>query len=203
MKGEITMNLDKCVKNLEGRGHKVSVFETKEEALAYLNSEITNTEVGIGGSITVKEMGLYDELVKTNIVHWHWAGKEEHVLNKENASPVYITGINALTEDGEILNIDGTGNRLAGQVFGQKKVYYISGINKICPDFNSALERARNIAAVKNCARFDSKNTPCKIDGKCHDCRSKDRICNALLVVWGRMGGMDTEVVLIKEELGY
>ena len=113
----------------------------------------------------------------------------------------YITGANAISEDGEILNIDGRGNRLSAQLFGHKKVYIVSGVNKLCPNFDSALYRARNTAAVENCKRFDN-NTPCKLDGKCHDCRSKERICNALVVLWGPMMGMSAEVVLIDEELG-
>ena len=86
-----------------------------------------------------------------------------------------------LKKENEQLNSDGRGNRLAGQVFGNKKLYIVAGTNKICLDFTSALERARNVAAVQNCKRFEAK-TPCKIDDKCHDCRSADRICRALLV---------------------
>ena len=111
-------------------------------------------------------------------------------------------GIYAISEDGEILNIDGTGNRTASLMFGHKKVYIVAGTNKICPDFESALYRARNVAAVQNCRRFPDKNTPCKIDGKCHDCRSRDRICNALEVLWGPMNRMETEIVLIDGDYG-
>ena len=121
---------------------------------------------------------------------------------KANAAEVYISSANAITEDGEILNIDGRGNRLAAQVYGDKRLYIVAGVNKICPDFPSALDRARNQAAPPNCARLNL-NTPCRADGKCHDCHSPSRICNALLVHWAPMRGMDTEVVLINEELGY
>ena len=86
-------------------------------------------------------------------------------------------------------------------MFGQKKVYYVVSSNKVCPDFESALFRARNTAAVENCKRFPNK-PPCQIDEKCHDCRSKDRICRALLVTWMPMMDMETEVILIDEELG-
>ena len=197
-----TINLEKTVKQLELRGHKVSVFASKEEALQYLASEIRDTEVGIGGCMTAEQMGLYEKLSENNTVYWHWRSKEADVRKKENDAPIFITGCNAISEDGQILNIDGTGNRLAGQVFGNKKVYFVSGTNKICPDFDSALFRARNVAAATNAGRFPV-NTPCKIDGKCHDCRAADRICNALLVIWGPMIGMKTEVILIEEDLGY
>ena len=93
------------------------------------------------------------------------------------------------------------GNRLAGQIWGHKKVYIVSGTNKICPDFDAALYRARNTAAVENGKRFP-KNQPCQIDGKCHDCRGESRICRALLVLWAPMMGMETEIVLIDQELG-
>ena len=196
------MDLEKCVKQLTLRGHKVSVFDTKEEAKEYLTSNLKDTEIGIGGCMTAEQMGLYEGLSENNKVYWHWKSADPDIRAKANAAPVYITGINALTQDGQILNIDGMGNRLAGQVYGNKKVYFISGTNKICDDFDSALSRARNVAAVTNSKRF-TYETPCKADGKCHDCRVKDRICNALLVIWGPMFGMETEVILIKEELGY
>ena len=112
-----------------------------------------------------------------------------------------VSGANAISEDGEIFSIDGRGNRVASQLFGHKKVYIVSSVSKICPDFDSALYRARNTAAVENVKRFPYE-TPCKIDGKCHDCRSPQRVCNALVVLWGPMMGMETEVVLIDEELG-
>ena len=195
-------DLKKTVKSLEQRGHVVRVFPTGKEAADYLVGEIRNTEVGIGGCMTAEQIGLYEKLSEKNVVYWHWRSQDPDIRKKENEAPVFITGCNAISEDGEILNIDGSGNRLAGQVFGNKKVYFISGINKICHDFDSALFRARNVASVTNAARFDIK-TPCKLDGQCHNCLSKDRICNALLVIWGPMIGMETEVILIEEDLGY
>ena len=200
--GGISMNLQKTLKNLELRGFSTKYFEKGSEAVSYLSDEIKDTTVGIGGCMTAKQLGLYESLSKNNQIFWHWIEPGPETLKKANAAEVYITSANALSEDGEILNIDGRGNRLAGQVFGNKKVYIIVGINKICPDFDSALSRARNTAAVTNAGRFDC-SVPCKLDGKCHDCRAKDRICNALLVLWGPMMEMETEVILIGEELGY
>ena len=196
------MDIEKTIKNLELRGFKVKHFKSGEEASAYLDREIDGTQVGIGGSTTVQQLGLFEMLQKHNSVYWHWKAPGEETLKMANSAPVYITSANAITEGGEILNIDGNGNRLAAQVYGKKKVYIVSGTNKICPDFDSALYRARNIAAVKNCKRFDNNN-PCKTDDKCHDCRMKTRLCNALLVLWAHMNGMDTELILIDEELGF
>ncbi len=196
------MNIEKTVKSLENRGYSVKFFSTADEASAYLAANIKGKSVGFGGSVTSRDMGLYELLGKENEVYWHWLEPGPETIAKANSAEVYISGANAITEEGEILNIDGTGNRLAAQVYGQKKLYIISGTNKICPDFNSALTRAREVACVKNCARLDL-NTPCRADGKCHDCRSSDRICNALLVLWAPVRNMECEVILIGEELGY
>lgn len=195
------MNIEKTIKSLELRRFKVSHFATSAEAADYLCGAIRGTSVGIGGSKTVDQLGIYERLTENNEVYWHWKVPGAETLEKANAAHVYLSSANAISENGEILNIDGRGNRLAGQVYGNKKVYIVAGTNKICPDFDSALYRARNVAAVQNSRRFENSN-PCRIDGKCHDCRMESRICNALLVLWGPMMGMETEIVLIDEELG-
>ena len=197
------MNMEKAIRNLKLRGFSVQHFATGAEAAAYLDAQIRDTTVGIGGSMTAKELGLYETLSAHNEVFWHWVTPGWDTLEKANHAAVYITSVNAMTEGGELLNIDGRGNRLAGQVFGRKRVYFVVGTNKLCPDFESALSRARNTAAVTNCKRFPNK-PPCQLDDKCHDCRSPERICRALLVLWAPMMDMEScEVVLIDEELGY
>lgn len=195
------MNIEKAIKNFELRGYSVRHFATGAEAADYLAGQVQDTTVGIGGCKTAEQLGLYERLSEHNQVFWHWREPGMETLQKANAAAVYITSANAMSEDGEILNIDGRGNRLAGQVFGNKKLYVVAGVNKLCPDFASALERARNVAAVQNCRRFEAK-TPCKLDDRCHDCRSTDRICRALLVLWGPVMGMEAEVILIDEDLG-
>lgn len=196
------MNLEKTMKNLEDRGFTVKYFPSGKEASDYLNSCIDGTSVGIGGCMTAEQLGLYDSLSAHNTVYWHWKSSEENIRELENSAPFFITSVNAISEDGQLLNIDGMGNRLAGMTYGKKQTYVIAGVNKLCDDFDSALSRVRNVAAVKNAARF-KKNTPCQIDGKCHDCRSPERICGSLLVMWQPPMGMKVEVVLIGEELGY
>ena len=196
------MDIEKTIRSLRERHYTVQHFATSAEAAEYLTNSIKDTTVGIGGSKTVEQLGLYELLSESNTVYWHWKSAEPDTREKANAAAVYLTGANAISEDGEILNIDGAGNRLAAQVYGRKRLYIIAGTNKICPDFNAALYRARNTAAVLNCRRFNGK-TPCRVDGKCHDCRSLDRICNALLVLWAPMAGMTTEVILIDEALGF
>lgn len=196
------MDIEKTIRALKGRGFAVSHFATGAEAADYLAERIQDTTVGIGGSMTVQQLGLYERLSARNEVFWHWKTPGPETLEKASHAAVYLTSVNAMTEGGELLNIDGRGNRLAAQVFGRKKVYFLVGANKLCPDFDAALNRARNTAAVANCKRFPIK-PPCQLDGKCHDCRSADRICRALLVLWAPMTDMDCEVVLIDEELGY
>ena len=196
------MDIETTIRALTGRGFAVQHFATAAEAADYLDGAIDGTTVGIGGSKTIDQLGLYDRLTGHNTVWWHWRTPGFATLDNALTAPVYLSSANAITADGQILNIDGRGNRLAGQVYGRKTVYIVAGTNKICPDFESAVFRARNTAAVQNCKRFPA-NTPCKIDDKCHDCRSNERICNAMLVLWGPMMDMDkVEIVLIDEELG-
>lgn len=196
------MDIEKTIQNLEGRGFMVKYFETGRAAVEYLTHEIVDTTVGIGGSKTVEALGIYEALSRQNTVYWHWRSSDPDIRDKENSAAVFLSSANAISEDGEILNIDGGGNRLAGMVYGKKRTYIIAGTNKICPDFGSALERARNVAAVKNAERFQV-NTPCRVDGRCHDCRISDRICSALLVLWQPPKGMNVEVILIDEVFGY
>lgn len=196
------MDTEKTIKNLKSRGFAVTYFDTGAQAAQHVAQQLHNTTVGIGGSKTVEALGLYDALSKDNDVAWHWIVPGKETLAKEMVAEYFISSANAISEDGEIINIDGKGNRVAATLYGHKKVFILAGTNKICPDFAAALDRARNVAAVKNAGRFDI-NTPCKLDGKCHDCRSPQRICRGLTVLWGPMMEMETEVVLIGEELGY
>ena len=200
------MDLEKTIRALKGRGFAVSCFATKEEAADYLAGAIQNTSVGMGGSKTLDELGVYDRLKETNEVFWHWREPGIPTLDKALTAQTYLSSANAITEDGQIINIDGRGNRLASMVYGPgKDIYIVAGVNKIEEDFDKALFRARNTAAVQNMARF-AGSQPCqseKAGGKCYDCRSKDRGCNGLLVLWGKMFDMQKlEVVLIEEELG-
>ena len=196
------MEFDIIKSNLEKKGYKVSCFATKEEAAAYLDGQIDGVSVACGGSMTVKEMGLSDKLRTHNDFIWHWEGGDRM---QAMSTDVYLSSVNGIAETGEIVNIDGMGNRLASTLFGHKKLYFIVGKNKIAKDLDGAVWRARNVAAPRNAMRFAVK-TPCVAHGggKCFDCKSPERICKALLVFWERPNGIkDTEVVLIDEELGY
>ena len=116
---------------------------------------------------------------------------------------VYLTSANAVSAMGEIVNIDGTCNRVAGSLYGFDACYVVCGVNKLTPDLTSAMRRARTIAAPLNARRL-GKRTPCAVDGKCHDCRSPERICRAMAVLMAPPARMrHYEIVLIGEELGY
>lgn len=196
------MPFEAVKKNLEARGFQVRVFATGAEAAAYLDGAIDGVSVGIGGSVTVRELGLYDKLAAHNEMHWHWAGGPEE-RTAAMQTQVYITSANGLAETGEIINIDGSGNRVAATLYGHQKVYFIIGRNKLAPTYDEALWRARNIAAPKNAQRLGRK-TPCAVRGdRCYDCKSPDRICRGLVVLWGPMREMETEIVLVDEDLGY
>ena len=195
------MTFETVKKNLEARGFSVSTFSTAAEAAAYLDSAIDGTTVGIGGSMTVQQMGLHEKLAAHNEVHWHWTDGPEARAKAAHAD-VYITSANGITENGEVINIDGAGNRVASTLYGHKRVYFIIGRNKLAPTYDEALWRARNIAAPKNAQRL-GKKTPCAVKGdRCYDCKSPDRICRGLVVLWGPSMGVETEIVLVDEDLG-
>ena len=192
---------DAVKKSLQQRGFTVSCFATKEEAAAYLNGAIDGVSVGFGGSGTLEAMGLYDSLSSHNTVYWHWKQGEDARADAATAE-VYLSSANAVAETGEIVNIDGLGNRAASTLYGHKKLYIVAGRNKLAPDFHQALWRARNVAGPKRAQQM-KKRTPCAIRGdRCYDCKSPDRICRGLVVLWGPTLGMPTEVVLIDEDLG-
>ena len=113
----------------------------------------------------------------------------------------YLSSANAITEDGIIVNIDGTGNRVAAITFGPRNVIFVIGMNKLTQDVDSALARARSLAAPVNTARFDIQ-TPCKLDGVCHNCLSDDCICNYIHYLRHSPKGKH-KVILVGESLGY
>ena len=196
------MNLEKTIKNLEARHFKVSHFASGAEAADYLAQALQGQTVGIGGSKTVDQIGLFDKLEEGK-AFWHWKVPGDATYAAAATADAYVSGANAISEDGEIFSIDGRGNRVATQLFGHKKVYFVIGKNKLAEDYDKALWRARNIAGPKNAQRLGRK-TPCaaKAD-RCYNCSSPDRICKVLSVFWGAPMGADCEVVLIKEDLGY
>ena len=198
-------NVQKLTENLERNGFVVSYYETAAEATAALKKSIKGKTVGMGGSCTIQEMGLYDVLSEENQVFWHWRQPADEARANAAKAQVYITSVNGVAETGELINIDGYGNRLAAAMCGREKVYLIIGVNKIAPDYQTALYRARNIAAPLNARRL-KRETPCALGEqlKCYDCNSPQRICRGMSVFFRSMDGVgEMEVVIINEELGY
>ena len=201
------MDFSKVKASLETNGFTVSVFATAVEAAEYLNGQIDGVRVGIGGSMTILGMGLYEKLAEHNTMYWHWKVPEgadlKDIYRGAQTADVYLSSVNGLAETGEIINIDGSGNRVSAIQYGHKKVYLIAGANKIAVDYDAALCRARNVASPLNAQRLNRK-TPCAARAdKCYDCKSPERICRGLSVLWKKPGACDYEVVLIGENLGY
>ena len=195
-------DLEKTGKNLEGRGFRVHRFATGAEAAEFLVQTLHGTSIGIGGSVTIDTLGVYDRLCGSNEVFWHWKNHAPETRERAGKAETYLCSANGVSENGEIVNIDGAGNRVASTLYGHKKVYLIISRNKLAADYDGALWRARNVAAPKNAQRLNRK-TPCAIKGdRCYDCKSPDRICCGLVVLWRPMMGQDIEIILVDEDLG-
>ena len=197
------MGFDTVKQNLEERGYTVRVFSTGKEAADYLDAAIDGKSVGFGGSATLDALGVYERLGKHNETVWHWKWEDPAAARREAmTTDVYLTSVNALAETGELVNIDGAGNRVAATLFGHEKVYYVIGRNKLVPTYDQAVWRARNVAAPQR-ARQLGKKTPCAVKcDRCYDCKSPERICRGLVTLWGPMLGMEAEVLLVDAELG-
>ncbi len=203
----MTYNFEILKNNLEKKGYKVAVFDNKEAAAEYLDGQIDGRTVGFGGSVTLREMNLFEILSKHNTVYTHENKPENMTVAEARTvaarSDIYISSVNGISEDGVIVNIDNTGNRVAAISYGPEKVYLVIGGNKLAKDYEAALFRARNVAAPLNAKRLNRK-THCAVNGeKCYDCNSPERICRTLSVLWDKPVGAEYEVVLINEDLGY
>ena len=200
------MDAEKLQRSLKARGWDFKHFATGDEAADYLAGELSGASVGIGGCGTADAIGLYDKLKAVcPDVAWHW--KEEDQLAarmRAMTTDAYVCSANAIAETGEIVNIDGMGNRIAATTFGHKRLYIVAGKNKVCPDLESAIHRARNVAAPLR-ARSMGMNTPCtrSEELKCYYCSAADRVCCAMTILMHKMMGMDKcELILIDQDLG-
>ena len=201
------MDFKKIKAKLESLGYGVTCFDTAEAATDYLDEKIHDKTVGFGGSVTLEQMGLYDRLALNNEVFYHnrlpGGITKAEVCKRANSAQIYFTSVNGLAETGEIINIDGNGNRISSILFGHDTVYFVIGENKIAKTYEDAIWRARNIAAPKNAKRVKAK-TPCAIKAdKCLNCESPYRICRAMSVLWGAPLHGNFEIILIHEELGF
>ena len=129
-------NYDKLTENLTRRGYTVRRFAAAQQAADYLDSVIDHTSVAFGGSVTLDQLDLYPRLSAHNRCLWHWKGDDRM---DGMQTEVYLSSVNGLAETGELINIDGAGNRVASTLFGHKRVYFVVGANKIAPDYAAAL----------------------------------------------------------------
>lgn len=201
-------NLEKAIKALKDRGISADYAENndlaREKVLALISD---NSTVGIGGSITVQQLDLESLLInKGCIVFWHWHGtnqsEQDAIRRKAMNVDTYICSSNALTLDGRLVNIDGTGNRVAAMLFGPRKVIIIAGINKLTENLDTALDRIKTKVCPPNARRLN-KNTPCAETDQCTDCRSPQRMCNVTTIIEGKPASIEMNVIIVGEELGY
>ena len=197
-------DLEKTRKNLEHRGFRAHVFATGAEAADYLAQTLHNTCIGIGGSVTIDEIGVYDRLSADNDVIWRWKKPTPDSRERGAAAETFLCSANGVSETGEIVNIDGYGNRVAPTIYGPQRVFLVVGKNKIAPDLNGAIDRARNIAAPLNARRLN-RHTPCAVgEPRCHDCRSPEKICGVMTVFFMPPTSIkEFHVLLVNEDLGY
>jgi hypothetical protein len=164
--------------------------------------------VAVGGSMTLKETGVLDWLREEDFEFYDRyaegldAADITAIYRKSFGANYFFTSTNALTEAGELVNIDGNGNRVAAMIYGPDKVIVIAGINKLVKDEAAAYERLRNFAAPSNSVRLNRK-TPCAITGQCSNCNSPDRICASYATIRWQTRLDRIHVILVNEILGY
>ena len=200
---------DKLVKNLRRRNMEAHYCATAAEAVAKVLELIPDgSSVTWGGSMTVRDMGLPQALRERGTLNVLDRDLVEDPAEKQQmylcafTADVYLSSANALSEDGVIVNIDGNGNRVAAITWGPKKVIFVIGLNKVAPTVEDAVARARGTASPINAQRFDI-DTPCRIDGVCHNCNSPESICSYIHLLRNSRGGNRHVVVLVGEPLGY
>jgi hypothetical protein len=199
----------KAVEKLEAHEFKAIYVKTKEEAFKEIWKYITpKLRIGVGGSLTIRELGILEKLEEQgNAVYNHW----KPGLSKENVleirkfqmtSDLFLSSVNAITLNGELVNIDGIGNRVNSINFGPGKVILVVGYNKIVDDVQEAIHRIKNFAAPLNARRLKI-DVPCAKVGKCVDCNSPNRICRVIVIHERKPSLTDILVILVGEELGF
>ncbi|KJS14275.1 MAG: hypothetical protein VR67_00575 [Peptococcaceae bacterium BRH_c8a] len=203
--------INELLLNLEFNNIKAYYFTDHVRAKEKIISLISNKDlIGFGGSETIKEIGLLDEIINGsyNVLNRFdpMNSKEEkwEIQRRALLSDVFITGSNAITLNGKLINIDHSGNRVAGILFGPKKVFIVVGINKIVDSTEEGIMRAQYYAAPLNAKRAENDyHPPCLENGKCLDCSSQERICNCLVILKRQYKKDRITVFIIGEELGF
>lgn len=192
------------IKELESRNMTGYYAADKSEALQKALELIPEgSSITMGGCMSAQEIGLVDALREGN---YHFLDRDrmesrEALLAAYDAD-IFLSSVNAMTDDGILLNIDGNANRVSCIAQGPRKVIFLVGMNKICSDLDAAMKRARNVAAPINAQRF-GLNTPCSKTGKCFDCKSPDTICCQFLMTRFSRHKDRIHVILVNDDLGF
>ncbi|MCR4685058.1 MAG: lactate utilization protein [Lachnospiraceae bacterium] len=196
---------DKVIAGLKSRNMSGYYAATKEEALKKALELIPEeSTVTMGGAMSAHEIGLVDALKEGNylFIDRDQESDRHAAMMKAYSADVFLSSVNAMTEDGVLINIDGNANRVSAIAQGPKKVLFIVGINKICNDVDAAMKRARNVAAPINAQRF-GLNTPCAKTGSCMNCKSPDTICCQFLITRYSKHADRIHVILVNDNLGF
>lgn len=207
IKATTKLQANRLIEKLRTNNFGADYFETKEEVIDYLKENINEgSSIALGGSMTLFEAGIIDYLNDNKdkyefIDRYHTDNIEEAYL-KAFSADIFFTSTNAITLDGMLYNVDGRGSRVAPLIFGPKKVYVVTGVNKIVKDLDEAKKRVEHLAAPANNIRLN-KDNPCTMLGECAHCNKPDTICNQY-VVTRRSGVKDRiHILLINDEFGY
>lgn len=197
------------IKNLEKRRMEgyycATAAEAKEKALSLIGA---GSSVSFGGSMTLEECGVLDVLRKREDIKLYDRDSAKTpdevgvIYRQAFSADTFLMSTNAITLDGELINIDGRGNRVAALIFGPAQVIVIAGMNKVTTDETAGIARVRNMASPANCIRLN-KNTPCSVTGRCGDCYGEESICSQLVVTRRSSEKGRIKVILVGEELGY
>jgi len=197
------------VKALKARHFEAEYFDDIPPAVEKVFSFIPKEHIiSWGGSMTAKALGLYDEIAKRGYsVIDRDTGKtpeeKNELARKALLCDTYIMSANAISEDGQLVNIDGVANRVAALCHGPRQVIIVAGMNKVRKNADVALARAQTIAAPLNVQRFPDKKTPCNTNGACADCKSTDSICAQIVITRLCKPPGRIKVILIGQELGF
>ena len=209
IKKEYYKNLSNTVlKGFQRRFIEGYYCETKEEAKALALSLVSDkASVSFGGSVTLDETGILAELrSRTDITLYDRATattpeENKKIMHDALSCDYYFMSSNAITVDGELINIDGNGNRVAALIYGPENVIIVAGMNKIVKTVEEGISRTRNVASPQNCVRLN-KNTPCAVNGVCGNCLA-DTICNQIVITIASRIPQRIKVILVGEELGF
>lgn len=209
LKKILKMKENQMIKAFELNQMSLMFVKGQKELETFLKSILNNKKkVAVGGSVTLDQMKVLDLIRNSDVDFIDRYEKDISRSEIENRfrqaffADLFITSTNALTMDGHLYNIDGTGNRVAAMIYGPKQVIVIAGLNKICTDEKAAIEHIKNWSAPANAIRLN-KNTPCAKIGKCLECHSADRICSSYVKLGYQKDPQHIMVIIVEEELGY